>query len=161
MYFCGHVSYYVSSLQMWTLLRWCPNVITDGTFITLGSKCYYRWDLYYAWVQKLLQMGPLLRLGPFITLVPSTRGHTVFLPGFRTLGSTGFCLHESGHFWNRKYCYPDSCGRSPYSVLTRISYTGVHRPIEKLKGGREGDGEKWVTTFRWSQLNVFTGLSLR
>ena len=41
------------------------------------------------------------------------RGHTVFLPGFRTLGSTGFCLHESSHFWNRKYCYPDSCGRSP------------------------------------------------
>ena len=71
MYYCGHVSYYVSSLQMWTLLRLCPNVITDGTFITLGSKCYYRWDLYYAWVQKLLQMGPLLRLGPFITLVPS------------------------------------------------------------------------------------------
>ena len=35
------------------------NVITDGTFITLGSKC-------------LLQMGPLLQLGPVITLVPST-----------------------------------------------------------------------------------------
>ena len=33
-------------------------------------------------------------------------------------------------------------------VLTRISYTGVHRPLEKLKEGREGDGEKWVTTFR-------------
>ena len=52
-----------------------PNAITDGTFITLGSKCYYRWDLYYTWVQMLLQMGPLLRLGPnvitdgtFITL---------------------------------------------------------------------------------------------
>ena len=68
---------------------------------------------------------------------------------------------KSGHFWNRKYCYPNSCGRSPYSVLTRISYTGVHRPREKLKGGREGVGEKCVTTFRWSQLNVFTGLSLR
>ena len=35
------------------------NVITDGTFITVGSKC-------------LLQMGPLLHLGPVITLVPST-----------------------------------------------------------------------------------------
>ena len=27
------------------------NVITDGTFITVGSKCYYRRDLYYACVQ--------------------------------------------------------------------------------------------------------------
>ena len=34
------------------------------------------------------------------------------------------------------------------SVLTRISYTGVHRTIEKLKGGHEG--EKWVTIFRYS-----------
>ena len=32
---------------------WVQNVITDGTFITLGSKCYYRWDLYYTWVQLL------------------------------------------------------------------------------------------------------------
>ena len=40
-------------LQMGPLLRLGPNVITDGTFITLGSKCYYRWDLYYAWVHLL------------------------------------------------------------------------------------------------------------
>ena len=32
---------------------WAQNVITDGTFITLGSKSYYRWDLYYTWVQLL------------------------------------------------------------------------------------------------------------
>ena len=25
----------------------------DETLITLGSKCYYRWDLYYIWVQLL------------------------------------------------------------------------------------------------------------
>ena len=81
MYYCGHVSYYLRSvrakvhyrcelyyawvqmlLQMGPLLRLGPNVITDGTFITLESK-------------MLLQMGPLLRLGPnvitdgtFITL---------------------------------------------------------------------------------------------
>ena len=42
------------------------NVITDGTFITLGSKC-------------LLQMGPLLHLGPVITLVPSTKFLYIFL----------------------------------------------------------------------------------
>ena len=42
--------------------------ITDVNFITLGSKCYYRWDLYYAWVQMLLQMGPLLRLGPNVII---------------------------------------------------------------------------------------------
>ena len=42
---------------------WVQNVFTDGTFITLGSKCHYRWDLYYTWVQMLLQMGPLLRSG--------------------------------------------------------------------------------------------------
>ena len=35
-----------------------PNVIAVGTFITLGSNSYYRWDLYYT--------------RPFITLVPST-----------------------------------------------------------------------------------------
>ena len=40
-------------LQMGLLLRLGPNVITDGTFITLGSKSYYRWDLYYAWVHLL------------------------------------------------------------------------------------------------------------
>ena len=42
--------------------------ITDVNFITLGSKCYYRWDLYYASVQMLLQMGPLLRLGPNVII---------------------------------------------------------------------------------------------
>ena len=53
-------------LRMALLLRLGPNVITDngwyspnvititdGTLITLGSKCYYRWDLYYTWVQLL------------------------------------------------------------------------------------------------------------
>ena len=54
-------------LQMGLLLHVGPNVTTDWTFITLGSKCYYRWDLFYAWVQMLLQMGPLLHLGPVIT----------------------------------------------------------------------------------------------
>ena len=24
--------------------------------MTVGSKCYYRWDFYYAWVQMLLQI---------------------------------------------------------------------------------------------------------
>ena len=38
----------------WDLyFTWAQNVITDETFITLGSKCYYRWDLYYTWVQLL------------------------------------------------------------------------------------------------------------
>ena len=50
-------------LQMGLLLRLGPNFITDGTFITLGSKSYYRWDLYYAWVHLLhlclLQPPPL------------------------------------------------------------------------------------------------------
>ena len=41
------------SQQMRPLLHLGPNVITDGTFIMLGSQCYYRWDLYYAWVQLL------------------------------------------------------------------------------------------------------------
>ena len=51
------------------LLTPATEAITDQTFITLGSKCYYRWDLYnyYAWVQMLLQMGPLLHLVPVIT----------------------------------------------------------------------------------------------
>ena len=40
-------------LQMGPLLCLGPKVITDGTFITLGSKSYYRWDLYYAWVHLL------------------------------------------------------------------------------------------------------------
>ena len=48
------------------------SVITDETSITLGSKCYYRWDLCYPWVQMLIQMRPSLHLGPVITLVPST-----------------------------------------------------------------------------------------
>ena len=60
-------------LQIGHLLRLgFQNVITDGTFTTLGSKCYYGWDFYYAWVQMLLQMGPLLHLGPIIALVPFT-----------------------------------------------------------------------------------------
>ena len=25
-------------------------VVSDKTFITFGSKCYHGWDLYYAWV---------------------------------------------------------------------------------------------------------------
>ena len=41
-------------LQIGPLLRLgSTDVITDGTFITLGSKCYYRWDLYYTRVQLL------------------------------------------------------------------------------------------------------------
>ena len=40
-------------LQMGPLFCLGPNAITDGTFMTLGSKCYYRWDLYYTWVQLL------------------------------------------------------------------------------------------------------------
>ena len=40
-------------LQMGPLLRLGPNVMTDGTFITLGSKSYYGWDLYYTWVHLL------------------------------------------------------------------------------------------------------------
>ena len=84
---------------------------------------------------------------------------TMFLPGFRKLACTGSRSHESGHSSNRKCCYSDSCGRGPYDVLTRISYTVVHRPIEKLKEGHEGEGEKRVTIFRCSQFNVFTGLS--
>ena len=34
--------------------------MTDRAFITVGFKCYFRWDLYY------------VHLGPVITLVPST-----------------------------------------------------------------------------------------
>ena len=45
-------------LQMTRLLNLCPSVLTDRTFIKLGSKCYYRWDLYYTWVQ-LLHLSPL------------------------------------------------------------------------------------------------------
>ena len=67
-----HLNWVQMLLQMGPLLHLDPNVITGGTFITLGSKCYYRWDLYYAWVQMLLQMGPLLHWGRVINLVPST-----------------------------------------------------------------------------------------
>ena len=35
---------------LWPLLRLGLKI---GTFITLRSKCYYRWDLYYTWVQLL------------------------------------------------------------------------------------------------------------
>ena len=49
-------------LQIGPLFTWVHNVITDGTSITLGSKCYYRWDLYYTWVQLL----PLCLQQPFM-----------------------------------------------------------------------------------------------
>ena len=49
------------------------NVITDGTFITLGFKMLLRMGLLLRLGSKcLLRMGLLLRLGPVITLVPST-----------------------------------------------------------------------------------------
>ena len=32
------------------LLHLSPNVITDGTFIMLGSKCYYRYDSLYMFI---------------------------------------------------------------------------------------------------------------
>ena len=32
---------------------WVRNVITVGTLILLGCKCYYRYDLYYTLVQLL------------------------------------------------------------------------------------------------------------
>ena len=35
---------------LWPLIHLGSKI---GTFITLGSKCYYRWDLYYTWVQLL------------------------------------------------------------------------------------------------------------
>ena len=76
-------------LQMGPLLCLGPKVITDGTFITLGSKSYYRWDLYYAWVQMLLQMGPLLRLGPKVI----TDGT------FITLGSKSYYRWDLYYAW--------------------------------------------------------------
>ena len=62
------------------------------TFITLGSKCYCRWDLYYARVQKLLQMGPLLHLGPKVI----TDGT------FITLGSKCYYRWDLYYAWVQK-----------------------------------------------------------
>ena len=43
------------------------SVITDETFLTLESNCYYRWTFSFITLGSkimLLQMGPLLCLGP-------------------------------------------------------------------------------------------------
>ena len=53
-------------LQMGPLLHLGPNAITDGTFITLGSKCYYRWDFYYAGVELLALC--LLQIAWFVVI---------------------------------------------------------------------------------------------
>ena len=70
---------------MGLLLRLGPNVITDGTFITLGSKSYYRWDLYYAWVH-LLHLCLLLPKWQAVKLIffapctyPMSRSLSLFL----------------------------------------------------------------------------------
>ena len=101
-------------LQMGLLLRLGPNVITDGTFITFGSKSYYRWDLYYAWVHLLhlcllhgviqcfyrdfvhwgqqdsVYTNPVIfEIANIVTRIRVDGVPKVFLPGFRTLGSTG------------------------------------------------------------------------
>ena len=47
--------YSLNSTGHWKIrpLPLCDGTLTDGTFLMLGSKFYYRWDLYYTWVQLL------------------------------------------------------------------------------------------------------------
>ena len=54
------------------LLHLGPNVITDGTFITLGFEMLLQMGLFYVLIQMLLQIRPLLHFGLVITLVPFT-----------------------------------------------------------------------------------------
>ena len=67
------------------LLHLGPNAITNRTFITLESKCYYRWDLYYTFVQ-LFHLC-VLRRTVLVTVRATTRmGYIMTSPKFSTWG---------------------------------------------------------------------------
>ena len=76
-------------------------------------------------------------------------------------------LHTALHYLNKLIlCKHAKCKRNLDSnfMCYLVFLPGFHTlgstgPIENLKGGHEG--EKRVTIFRYSQLNVFTGLSIR
>ena len=95
---------------MWTCLILCK-FITDVNFITLVSKCYYRWDLYYAWVQMLLQLGSLLRLGPKVI----TEGT------FITLGSIYYTCAFYKHLTDKLLHFQNFTEKIPYRVSYKLN----------------------------------------